>query len=403
MHNQVSRIALASAFLAIAAPSAWAIEADDFGTRVKEAARLLGISVDYATAEVAGDTVILSDFTLSIPGEDAIEVPGEMIFTGVTEQPDGGYLVARATIADIEVDNEKSDTTFSFRNVAVENIKLPGAIEYANLLDQAAGLYETLSAGPLQLVNEGNDVFAIDSIAVSNDFDPAAGQLVTSMAIEGIRGDFTPMPDPEAREVLAALGLEQFSASLKGSSSWDIGAGRISIDDFAFTLDELGTLRASGSALGYTRALYQDMMKITVKMSDLAEAGDDVDTRAISGLETAMFDLLSQLEIESAKLRYEDASLFMKVLDFVGAEQGVDGATFANGLKFMVPMLLVDVPNAAFKTSVQSAVNAFVDNPQSIELVAEPQAPVSIGAFEAVIDDPFSLIDLLNVSVRANQ
>lgn len=402
MFNQVSRIALASALIAFSSPS-WAIEADDFGAKVKEAAKLLGVSVDYASAAAEGDTVTLTDFTIYMPGEDAIEVPGSLIFTGVTEEADGGYAVAKASIADIEIDDEKEDMTFSFRNIAIEGINIPAAIDYTNLLDQTVGLYEKLNAGPMNLSVDGSQAFAIESISVWNDYDAAAGQLQTGMSIEGIRGDLTGVPEPEAQEVIAAFGLEQINASLSGTSSWDIESGRISLDDFALAVDNLATIRASGSALGYTRAIYQDVMKLTIKMSDLAEAGENVDGAAFSGIEDSMMALFAGIEIESVKLRYEDASLFMKALDFAGAEQGVDGATFANGLKFMVPMMLVEVPNAAFKASAQSAVNSFVDDPQSIEIVAEPETPVGIDALEVAIDDPFALIDLLNVSVRANQ
>jgi hypothetical protein len=120
-------------------------------------------------------------------------------------------------------------------------------------------------------------------------------------------------------------------------------------------------------------------------------------------METAMLEQLSALELESATIRYSDASLFMRVLDLVAAEQGVDGATLANGLKFMVPMLLTEVQNPEFSAMVTEAVNTFVDDPQNIEIAAEPDSPVGVDALMSAEEDPFILLDLLNVQVRANQ
>lgn len=403
MLHPVSRIALASAILALGAQPAWAIDAEDFGIKLKATVKLLGFSVDYASASVEGDTVTLSDFTLGIPGEDDVDLPGALIFTGVSETSDGGYAAQSASIEDIEIDDPEDGIAVSFRNVAIEGIVIPGTIDFADLLPATMSLYETISAGPLSVSIEGEEVFAIDSMSTWIERNDDFSELVSGISIEGIRGDLSVVPDAEAQEVIAAFGLEQFNASMTGTSSWFPESGRATLDDFAFAIDDLATLRMSGSVLGYTKAFYQDLMKINVKMADLLETEEGWDHETMAQLDETMMALFSDVEIERASLRYEDASLFMKILDFVGAEQGVDGATFANGLKFMVPMMLTEVPDADFRASVTQAVNAFIDNPQSFEIIAEPESPVSFDVFATAEEDPFALVDLLNVSVRANQ
>lgn len=403
MLHSVSRIALASVFLTVGAQSAWAIDADDFGVKLKEAAKLMGISVEYASAKVEGDTVTLADFSLSVPGEDDIELPGALVFDGVTETSGGGYAARTATIDDIEVDDAEEGIAVSFRNVVVEGISIPGSINMADMLPATMSMYDTISAGPLSISIEGEEVFAIDSFSTQIERNDDFSEIVSSLAIEGIRSDLSAIPDDEAREVIEAFGLEQFNASLTGTSSWFPENGRATLDEFALSIDNLGTLKMSGAVLGYTKAVYQNLVKTNIKLAEQMQSADGWDDASMAQLDANMMALFSDMKLERASLRYEDASLFMKILDFVGTEQGVDGATFASGLKFMVPMALTEVPDAEFRASVTRAVNAFIDNPQSFEIVAEPETPVGIDVFEDAEDDPFSLIDTLNISVRANQ
>jgi hypothetical protein len=121
----------------------------------------------------------------------------------------------------------------------------------------------------------------------------------------------------------------------------------------------------------------------------------------------AMLEPLADIKLVNGAVRYDDNSLFMKVLDFIGAEQGVDGETFKAGLQFMVPMALAEVENTAFKTMVTSAVNTFIADPQNFTISVEPEEPIAFSEFEGmeaeVEADPFVLVDLLNVQITANQ
>ncbi len=402
MLNQVSRIALASA-IALAAHPAWALDADDFGSKLKAAVQFFGVSVDYASATAEGNTVTLSDFTIYIPGEDDVEVPGDIVFSGVSEASDGGYEVERASTADIEIDDLEEDVSVSLRNIAVTGITIPAALDFSNILPQALRLYETASMGPLSISKDGEEVFSVASISGVMDLGEDMSAIATSLEISGISGDLSSIPDEEATEVLAAFGLEQFNGWVGATTVWYPETGQAVLEDFVFTVDDLAALRFSATIGGYTRAFYQEMLKINLKMAELAQAGETIQEAEMAAFEEAMLEKLMEIQVEKLAIRYEDASLFMKILDFAAAEQGIDGATLASGLKFMVPMVLAEVPDAAFKASVTRAVNAFIDNPQSIEIVAEPDSPVGVAEFAAAEDDPFVLVDLLNVQVRANQ
>lgn len=402
MLTQVSRITLASAALVFAgAGSAFALDADDFGAKFRNVAKLMGISVDFATASVEGDSVILSDFTFVIPGEEAAEVPGALTFSGVVENSDGSYSAQTATIDDIAFEDE--EVSLSFSNVLAEGITIPATATLDNAIEVANNLYERISAGPLLVSVEGSEVFAIDSIEAWIDAPESDREFGSGYAIEGIRADLSDIPDAEARAVIAAFGVEQLSGQSAGYALWNIDTGRMEITEASFTFENLGKLDVTGVITGYTEAFYRDMMKTSLKMVETLEAGDISTLEQSEQINEAMLAQFAQLQIERLSVRYDDDSLFMKTLDFIGAEQGIDGATFASGLKFMVPMMLTEVQNAEFTAMVSSAVNAFIDDPRNIEIAAEPTTPVGFDALADVEEDPLALIDILNIKVRANQ
>src|SRR5690606_28780725 len=129
MLNTVSRTALAAAaLLALGTHSASAQDATAFADRLVETSRLMGLAVSYGSATAEGDTITVSDFTFTIPGEDPTEVPGDVIFEGVVETEDGGFTAERATIADIEYTDEEEGISLSLANIAAEGIVLPAEV-----------------------------------------------------------------------------------------------------------------------------------------------------------------------------------------------------------------------------------------------------------------------------------
>lgn len=401
MFTQVSRITLASAALVFATSPVFALDAEDFGAKFKGVAKLMGLSVDFASASVDGDTVVLSGFVLSVPGEEPAEAPGALTFSGVTENSDGSYYASTASIDDIAFEDE--DLALSFSNIVAEGINIPATATLNDVIEIAHSLYERISAGPLLISVEGSEVFAIDSIEAWID-QPETGRIFGSgYAISGIRADLSDIPDAEARAVVAAFGIEQLSGQSDGYALWDIDTGRLEITEGSFSFENLGKIDVTGVIAGYTEAFYRDLMKTSLKLVESMEAGEIDTLEQAEQVNEAMLAQFAQLQIERLSVRYDDDSLFMKVLDFIGAEQGIDGKTFASGLKFMVPMMLTEVQNPEFTAMVTGSVNAFIDDPRNLEIAAEPETPVGFEVLAEAEEDPLALIDILSIKVRANQ
>lgn len=418
MLNQVSRSALAAAALVLTGThGALAQDATAFADRLVEVSTLMGLSFDYGSAAAEGDTITISDFTFAIPGEEPTVVPGEVVFEGVVETPEGGFTAERATIADIEHSSTMEDgpeglkgdeLSFKLVDIVAEGIELPAEVSIDNAIDISFSLYDRISAGPLTVTDSaGTELFAIDSLATWVDEPDAEGGVTSGYAIEGIRADLSTVEDAEVKPMIEAFGIEQFGASMRGEGTWWPDAGRAEVSDMSFTIDNLATLRMAVAIEGYTREIYKELIKLNVKMAEMAEAGEELSDEQLTAMSQSATDMLADVALASASVRYEDNSLFMKVLDFVGAEQGVDGETFKAGLAFMVPMMLAEVEDEAFKTMVNSAVNTFIADPQNFTISVEPETPIAFWEFEAraaeIEADPMVLVDMLNLQITANE
>lgn len=409
MLNTVSRTTLATAaFVVIGAHGALAQDATAFADRLVETSKLMGLSFSYGSATAEGDTVAISGFTFAVPGEDEpTEVPGEVVFEGVVETPEGGFTAERATIADIDYTDEEKGVSLSFANIVAEGIVLPADVNLDAALEIGFELYDRFSAGPLTVSGtDGTEFFAVDTMEVWVEEPDAEGGYRSGYSVDGIRADLSTIEDPEAQPVIEAFGLEQFNASMDGLGTWWPETGTLEIEDLSFIVDELATLRLAMTLEGYTTELYQEMMKLNLKLAEMAEAGEELSEEQMAQFDDAMMAHMADVALGDGSLRYEDASLFNKTLEFVGAQQGVDGETFKAGLQFMVPMTLAEVEDEDFKAMVTSAVNTFIADPQNFTISAEPAEPIAFSEFEAraaeIEADPFVLVDMLNLRISAN-
>ncbi|RDE10041.1 hypothetical protein [Pelagibacterium lacus] len=408
MIKNVTRLMLLSAaLLGGTSTAALALEADQFADRLVETARIMGLSFAYDAATADGDTITISDFTILLPGEDPIEVPGDLVFEGVVETADGGYTAARATIADVDYTDEDEGFSVSLVDIAVEGIELPAQVSVANAMQIGMSLYDRMVAGPLAVTDpDGNEVFTVALMESAVSESAADGGITSSYDVSGIRVDLSSLEEPEARKALEALGMEVFTGSMGGSGTWWPDTGVVSLDDMSFVADDLASFSMAFALEGYTEELYTEMMKINLKMAEMTEAGEELSDEQVMAMSQSMLASMEDVKLASGSLRYDDASLFMKVLEIIGAEQGVDADTFKAGLQFMVPMALAEVEDQAFKTMVTNAVNTFIADPQNFTISVAPDEPVAFSTFEERADeiesDPFVLVDLLNVQITAN-
>lgn len=412
MHTRLSLIALSSAALALVASPALSQDADAFGQRFVSLMTASGVEISYETARTEGDTVILSNFSVAPVGEDPIVIPGDLIFSGVAALEDGSFTAEAATIEDIdftpETDDDDPTVNITAANFLIENITLPAQYRPGDL--SALLLYTHFSVGPITITVNDEPIFSIDNIIAESDFNADLTEITSwyelgrmefalerLLTLAGEDGDFDDVE--EALEILSALEIETLVSSYSGSGTWWPETGEAVLDEMRFDFENLGSFVMAGEFVGYTAEVYAEMMKTQQKVMD---AGSDLSRAESDALEAAMLALFEDFGLASVMLRYEDASLFNKVLAIAAAEQGVSPETLVQGLQFGAGMALAQIGNPALTQAVTTAVNTFVSNPQSLTISLNPATPVTFGELMAFGDDPLALIDLLGATITAN-
>jgi hypothetical protein len=117
----------------------------------------------------------------------------------------------------------------------------------------------------------------------------------------------------------------------------------------------------------------------------------------------AMLGLMQQLTFHGAKIRLDDDSLTGRVLDYFAEQQGMKAEDIANQAKAIIPFLTAQLNNPELSGQITAALNAFLDDPQSLEIKAAPAAPVPFALIAAGgMTAPLELPKTLGVSVSAN-
>jgi hypothetical protein len=168
----------------------------------------------------------------------------------------------------------------------------------------------------------------------------------------------------------------------------------MTISEGLYSIDNVGKLNVLMDVTGYTPALIKGLQEMTKNME-----GQDESAKGL-----AMLGLLQQLNFVSASIRFDDASITGKALDYAAKQAGQDRAAIINQTKGVLPFALAQLKDPDFAQKVTEAASAFLDNPKSLEVKAAPPAPVPFAILAATgSTTPEALIKQLNVTVTANQ
>ena len=408
--TQMTRLLLSGvATLALAAP-AMALDAQAFVDRIAEVYKPLGYDFAFGAAALNGDTVTVDGGTVTIVSSpDAAMEPmtfdTEVTFSGVTEHADGSYTADSVTIPDIEAEfSSEHDAELRFSGIRVDGFYLPAGnpVPATGLLQ----LVESFSTGPLSITRDGEEVFAFESMVSASTFSPAFAttdltDLATTFSINGIVADLTSVSeeDPETGATIEALGLTGLAGDVHMDMTWALADGRMAVNEFSFDFADVAALDINLEVTGFTPDVLDQIYAMQAAMS---AGGEPTEEQAQAQMMQGMA-LMQGVSIVSASVRYDDASLAGKLLDFFAAQSGADRASFVQGLKAMLPSMLAGSGIPALNDLVVPPVSAFLDNPQSIEVKVAPPSPTSLLVLMAAAANPAGLITALGLAVEANQ
>jgi len=395
------RLTTISAVAAIAFPAgalALTLDPEDFADKFSQLLQSeAAIEITFNSATVDGDTIILGDWDIpalgSSRGADILD--RTFTFTGVTETDDGGYRAEQAYIDDIDFTDD--GVNLVVRNIVFKNVVVSG--DPANDPLSWMQIYQAASMGPISVNIEGTDVFRIDNIGVTSTFNDDLSAIAGSYEVSGIYSDLSQIDDPEAKAQLASFDISEINARMGGAFSWDLSNGRVIVEESSISIDNIGKLDITFDISGYDLEVVQQLQNASKEMATAESDSSEYEAR---GLQILM-GLVTKLSLNELGVRFDDDSITGKALTMMSEQAGIPDKQMIGALAAMAPAKLAGMAPPELIEQAVAAMSDFLKTPQSIEIRVQPETPLAFLSLMGAAKDPAALIDLLNVSVVANQ
>lgn len=365
-------------------------DANAVAQRLKDTLASQGAQLNWTGATGGSGQVVLDGVTYGAAGiDDAIKL-GRLTMDGVTDA-NGGYKVATMTLDGGSFTEDGMSFQMSPAILTGVTIPAAGATGYIG----EALTYESGKVDRIEIKLGEKQVALIEN----SHFEmtpPAEGTLTFSGAADKVSADLTAIPDPKTQAIVQALGYQNITGNVQIAGTWNTKDGHMEISKYDFAVDNAGKFGMTFDIGGYTPDLIKEMQNISKQAA--ANPAGDAD-------KLAMLGLFQKLVFNAASMRFEDASITNKALDFIAKQQGADPAQLKEQTKTIIPFLLASSPikDEALKKSIADAVATYMDDPKSLTIRAKPATPQPFLALAAQgKTDPAALTTTLGVTVTAN-
>ena len=394
------RLAFSAILLAFPFNSAVAQEASAVAERIKASAAAQGTFLEWTGVTGDASSMVMEGVTVKAANMDDRLAIGNVTLSGIVEQ-DGGYRVETTTTSPISATSE--GVTFDMSPMLIRGWNIP-AENPADPLDTLS-LWDSAEIASMTFKMADKTVFSIAGVS-STVTRPADGKPMDfTGGISSFTGDLSVITDPQTKAVVDAFGYQTINGSYKTEGTWNLADGRLNITQNDITVENAGKFGFKFDFGGYTLDFIKQMQEIQKKMAaqPAGETGSPADME--------MLGLMQQLSLNGATIRFDDASLTGKILDYVAKQQGQKRENIVNLAKAGLPFALMQLQLPDLAAAISPAVNAYLDDPRSIEIKAAPPAPVPFtmlgGATMANPNDPGAtakaIWSMLGVTVTANQ
>jgi hypothetical protein len=395
--SALRHLALTSAIVVLPVASAHALDTEAFGTRLKAVVAQQGGEIAWTGINENGSQIVLSGVTVGGAGkpDDQKGHLGDVTLDNVTEE-NGGYKIGTVSFQDF-TSPEEDGMTVALAGASISGLTLPA--ENATDAMSAMMMYESAKLDTFSVNKAGKEVFGLQNLHAEIT-PPADGKaLEFTGAADSFTADLSQTEDPQSKAVIEALGYQNIKGSLAMAGSWQPSDGHIGLSQYDITVDNAGTLGVTFDLGGYTTDFVKQLQALQKQMATQPAGSDN------SALGMQVLGMMQQLTFGSASIRWDDDSLTQKVLEFVAKSNGQKPEDIANQAKAMVPFLMAQLNNPELTTQVTEAVNAYLAEPKSIEISAEPEKEVPFAVLMAggMGGNPAELLKTLAVSVSANQ
>jgi len=390
---RTTRLMLSSAAILSFAGSAFALDGQDLLKKINAAYSQQGGTVTADSVDIDGTTVTLKNTSFKPNAGEPIAI-GDITLSGVEEQDDGSYYIEEAAFPDIS--SSKEGMTVSAQEMTLGDISVPA--QPGDTIDSMF-FAESAHTGPIKVVKDGAEVFSVLESDMNATLREDESGFDFDGAFKSMKADLSQAGDsPDSKEAIEKLALQHIQGDITMKGAWDIEPGTIDLSEISFDITNVGKLNFGFKISGYTMAFMKSMQD-AVKQSEANPNKEE----AQQALGLAMLGLAQQLTFDSAQIRFEDASITKRALDYAGSKQNVSGQQMADSLKAMTPIMLAQLNIPELQNAISAAVSTFLDNPKSLTVKATPEKPVAFPMIVgAAMGAPNTVPQMLGVKVSAN-
>lgn len=389
------RFLLAGVALAGLASPAFALDGVDFVAKLNAAYASNGATLAYEAVDVNDDSVVLKGASVqsTVKKTDELKI-GDLSFDGVEELSDGGYTVETVVFPDI--DRTADGARLTAKDISITGLRVPAKTGTGSIDDLL--YYESAGTGPIAVEIAGKTVFAIDKSESNLTRQDGDKGIDFDGIVSGVKADLSDVKDAKTKMAIDKLGLQNPTGEFTVEGSWDLASGVFAVRDNSLNVDNVGRLSVGFNVSGYTLQLLNSLQEAF----KAAEANPNKDA-ANQALGLSAMGLMQQLNFNSASIRFEDASITKRLLDYFGAEQGVTGEQLAQSIKGLAPIMIAQLNVPDLQNELTAAINAYLDAPKNLTITAEPAKPVPFPMIMgAGMGAPNTLPSVLGVKVTAN-
>lgn len=394
LHRTALRtFALSSFLVGLPFHAAMAQDAAAVGERMK--AVLAGQGIELAWSGISGDATetVISGATMTVTGVPGSTEIGDVTLADITED-NGAYTIGTVTLPNYSTTEDGA--TIDIAGISLTGLRLPAEGDTDPIA--ALMLYESAEMESLVVRLGDKTPFSMNQLHFEITPPQGGNPMEFSGAAEKFTADLTLIDDADSKKTMEALGYQTISGYFELAGSWQPSDGRLELSQYDISIENAGTIGFTFDLGGYTPDFIKAMQEMQKNMANQPEGADN------SAQGIAMLGLMQQLTFHSASLRFDDDSLTGKALDFVAAQQGVKAADLANQAKAIVPFLMAQLNNPDLTSQATAAISAYLDDPKSIEVSAEPgnAVPFAMIMAGAMSPSPQDLLKTLAVTVIAN-
>lgn len=391
---RTTRLMLSSAAFLSLAGSAFALDGTDLLKKINAAYQQQGATITADGIDVQDTTVTLKDAKFTAAGASNPVTLGKITMSGVVQASDGGYHIDAVNFPDIALTQD--GTSISAADMALGDVTVPADASKGDI--DSFIVPRKAHAGAISVSKAGKELFSLQQIDFSNAVRPDKSGYDMEGAATGIKADLSDVQDPKAQETINKLALQHIDGNFTTKGSWDLAPGTIDIKELALDLKDVGKLDISLGISGYT----VEFMKSMQEALKASEANPNKqEAQQATGL--AMLGLMQQLTLNNAQIRFEDASITKRALDYAGSQQGVSGEQMANTIKGLAPIMLAQLNIPELQNAVSSAINSYIDNPKNFTVTAAPTKPVPFPMIVgAAMGAPNTIPTVIGLKVSAN-